>query len=87
MKSDPGLTPDLFPDGWILWQEYGAIEPERRLVDRDGTTALITGGKKTLHMHLSGRLSSWKRRDFQQKKQHKLSPFMKTSPVMFVLNI
>lgn len=31
--------------------------------------------------------SSWKRRDFQTKKYHIVSPFMKTSPVMLVLNI
>lgn len=33
LSSDLALTPDLFPDGWILWWECGAIEPEHPLVD------------------------------------------------------
>lgn len=33
LSSDLALTPDLFPDGWILWRECGAIEPEHPLVD------------------------------------------------------
>lgn len=33
VSSDLALTPDLFPDGWILWRERGAIEPEHPLVD------------------------------------------------------
>lgn len=47
ISSDPALTPDLFPDGWILWRKHGAIEAERPLVDKGGTIALISGEKKT----------------------------------------
>lgn len=33
VSSGLALTPDLFPDGWILWRERGAIKPEHPLVD------------------------------------------------------
>lgn len=37
----------LVPNGWILWREHGAIEPERPLVDGDWTTPLISGEKNS----------------------------------------
>lgn len=82
------FSPDtsLVPNGWILWREHGAIEPERPLVDGDWTTALISGEKNSSCIFQVD-YHPEKEEIFQKTKKRKISPFMKPSPVTLVLNI